>query len=234
VDVGRRRLWVCSGRFSLFGGPTEAPPQTGVLLFDIESGSLIRSWMLDQPSPYHIFNDLVLAANGDAYATTTLFGQIVRLSPDADEMEVILETPERHNNGIALDPSERYLFFTLDRTISRLDLETGDVIRLRTPEGADVGTDGMYFHDGALVVVKPRFNRVLRLLLNPSMDTVEGVEILAQDDPEFAYPTTGVVVGDRLVFVATSYADIPRNTDPTNQHPEVRIHEVVLGDSAHR
>jgi hypothetical protein len=146
-------------------------------------------------------------------------------------MEIILDTPESHNNGIALDPSERYLFFTLDRTISRLDLETGDVIQLRTPEGADEGADGMYFHDGALVVVKPRFDLVLRLSLNPAMDAVEDVEILAQDDDGFAYPTTGVVVDNRLVFVATSYADVPRNTESVRQHPEVRIHEVALGGS---
>jgi hypothetical protein len=126
---------------------------------------------------------------------------------------------------------ERYLFFTLDRTIRRLDLERGDLTPIRTPEGADVGTDGLYFHDGALIVMKPRLSQILRLLLNPSLDGVEKVEVLAQGDPGWAYPTTGVVVGDRLVFVATSFADTPRSTESARQHPEVRIHEVPLGRS---
>jgi hypothetical protein len=228
VDAQRRRLWVCSGRFTVFGGSATDPPQTGVLLFDLDDGSLIRSWMVDQPSPYHIFNDLVLTAEGEAYATTTLFGRIVRIDPDAEEMEVVLETPERHNNGITLDSSGRYLFFTLDRTISRLDLETEEVIPVQAPEGADLGTDGLYFYEGALIAVKPRFSQILRLNLNPSLDAVENLQILVQEDPELAYPTTGVVVEDRLVFVATSYADNPRNSESTRQHPEVRIHAVDL------
>lgn len=229
VDARRRRLWVCSGRFTLFGGSVAGPPRTGVLLFDLDDGSLIKSWMVDQPSPYHIFNDLVLTAEGDAYATTTLFGQIVRISPEVDEMEVVLETSERHNNGIALDPSGRYLFFTLDRTISRLDLETGELIPVRAPEGADLGTDGLYFYDGTLIAVKPRFAEVLRLTLNSSLDAVMSAEVLVQGDPGLAYPTTGAVADNRLVFVATSYADIPRNTESVRQHPEIRIHEVALG-----
>lgn len=228
VDAGRRRLWVCSGRYTLFGGSADGPPRTGVLLFDLDTGALLQHWMLDQPSPTHIFNDLTLAANGDAYVTTTLFGRIYRISPEMEEMEVVLETPGSHNNGIVLEPSGRYLFFTLDRTLSRLELATGEVIQLQVPEGADVGTDGLYVLDGSLVVMKPRLGQIARLAMNEAMDAVEGVQILAQEEPDFAYPTTGVLVGDTLVFVATSFADRPRNPEVADQHPEVRIHRLAV------
>ena len=91
------------------------------------------------------------------------------------------------------------------------------------PDEAGVGTDGLYFVEGSLVVVKPRLKQVSRLLLNDALDAVEIVEILAGEDPALAYPTAGVVVVDKLVFVATSHADVPRNADSPIQHPEVLI-----------
>ena len=84
----------------------------------------------------------------------------------------------------------------------------------------------MYFVDGSLLVVKPRMRQVARLFLNSSLDAVERVEILAQGDPAFAYPTTGVVVGRSLIFVATSFADLPRNEESAVQHPAVLIHRM--------
>jgi hypothetical protein len=60
------------------------------------------------------------------------------------------------------------------------------------------------------------------------MDTVTRVEVLAEGDPDFDYPTTGVLVGDTLVFVATSFADIPRNAGTIDQHPDVLIHYLPL------
>ncbi len=226
VDPRRRRLWVCSGRYTVFGGATDAPPQTGVLLFDLDEGTLLKSWMMDQPSPGHIFNDLALTAEGDVYATTTLLGKIYRLSEGSDEMELILDRPGSQTNGITLGSSGRYLFFTLDRTISRMDLATAEVLALEVPEGADVGTDGLYFVDGSLISVKPRWGQILRLRLNDALDSADGVELLAGANPDFAYPTTGVLVGDHLVFVATSFADVPRNPDSARQHDDVLIYRL--------
>jgi sugar lactone lactonase YvrE len=226
VDARERLLWVCTGRFTLFGGAAEGPPRTGVLLFDLDQGTLLRSWLMDQPSPAHIFNDLALSADGHAYATTTLMGRVYRISPGSEEMELLVDLPENQTNGITLDSRERYLFFTLGRTIRRLDLRSGELREVPVPDGAGVGTDGMYFVDGSLLVVKPRMRQIARLVLNTSLDAVERVEVLAEGDPSFDYPTTGVVVGPHLVFVATSFADIPRNEDSAVQHPDVLIQRI--------
>jgi hypothetical protein len=47
--------------------------------------------------------------------------------------------------------------------------------------------------------------------------------VVAADHPDFAYPTTGVVVGDTLYLVATSFADRPRTEGSGPQHPDVVI-----------
>jgi hypothetical protein len=128
-----------------------------------------------------------------------------------------------------MEPGERYLFLTLDRTISRLDLQTGELRVVSAPEEASLGSDGLYFVDGSLVVVKPRLRQVARLFLNESLDAVVRFEVLAEGHPDFAYPTTGVVVGDALVFVATSFADSPRDPESARQHGDVLIHRLLLG-----
>jgi len=228
VDTRRRRLWVCTGRYVLFGGPTEGEPRTGVLLFDLDTGVLQKRWMVDQPTPSHIFNDIALSANGDAFVTTTLLGKIFRVSPDADQMELLVDSPENQTNGITLSPDERYLFFTLGRSISRMDLRTREVTTVPVPDAAGIGTDGMYFRDGSLILVKPRLLQIAKLDLNSSLDAVEQVRVLVENDPGFDYPTTGVVIGDRLVFVGTSFADVPRNDESPRQHPEVLVYQLPL------
>jgi sugar lactone lactonase YvrE len=86
ADAERRTLWVCTGRFSLLADYEATPPRTGVLQFDIDSGKLVRSWMLDQEqeSPYHIFNDIALTATGEAFVTTTLLGRTYKITPGFD------------------------------------------------------------------------------------------------------------------------------------------------------
>jgi Xaa-Pro aminopeptidase len=228
VDPDRRRLWIATGHFTLFTGDRSGPDRTGVSLFDLDSGELLGRWQLDQPSPFHIFNDLAVAADGSVYATTTLFNRIYRIRADSEDLELVHEQPDANTNGITLSPDGRYLFASMGRTIQRLDLESGDLLDLPVPDDADEGTDGLYLHDGALIVVQPRLNRVIRLRLNPAMNEVQRVEIVAADHPDFVYPTTGVLVGDDLVLVSTSYANLAPVDGVVQEHPPVVISRIPL------
>lgn len=231
VDADKRTLWVCSGRYSLLADYDATAPRTGVLQFDIDSGELVRSWMLEekQESAYHIFNDIALTSGGDVFVTTTLLGRIYRLRPGEEAMTLVHQLPpDSHNNGIALGPEERYLFVTVDRRIERLELATGEMVPLVVPNEAALGTDGLYYHDGSLILVKPRSRQVSRLFLDADLARVTRVETLVEDRTDLAYPTTGVLVGGTLVFVGTSFADSPRSEGPDPQHADVLIHEVDL------
>jgi hypothetical protein len=143
-------------------------------------------------------------------------------------MELLADSAGVQTNGVALDTEGRYLFFTFDRTIRRLDLTDGTQIEVAIPDGEGAGTDGLYLYQGSLVAVQPRRNRVVRLELNQAMDAVMSATVVAADHPDFAYPTTGVVVGDTLYLVATSFADRPRIEGSGPQHPDVVIQALPL------
>ncbi len=229
VDAKRRCLWVCTGRFSLFADYDKVTAQTGVLRFDLDQGEQTGEWLLDQGSDYHIFNDLVVATNGDVFATTTLLGRIYRISQTSQKMQLLHQLPPgSHNNGIALGPDEKFLFLVVDRSISRLEIATRELVELRVPDRHALGADGLYFHRDSLVIVKPRRKQVCQLFLNQDFTAVQRVECLAREHPDFNYPTTGVLVGDKLVYVATSFADSARKPGSAAQHADVRIHELGL------
>ncbi|MGD8319289.1 MAG: SMP-30/gluconolactonase/LRE family protein [Gemmatimonadota bacterium] len=223
ADAARRRLWVCTGRYVLYGGPRDAEPRTGVLLFDLDDGELLQSWLIAQPTPSDIFNDLALAPDGSVYVTTTLLGRVYHITAGSGAMEILADSTGMQTNGIALGPKGRYLFFTFDRLIRRMDLTDGTQIDVSDPGGDAIGTDGLYLHDGSLVAVQPRRRRVVRLDLNEAMDSVAGTRVVARDHPDFAYPTTGVIVRDTLFLVATSFADHPRTAGDGPQHGDVLI-----------
>lgn len=223
VDAARRRLWVCTGRYVLYGGPQTSAPRTGVLLFDLDDGELLQSWLLPQPTPSQIFNDLAVAADGGVYVTTTLLGRVYHVTAGEDDMALLVDSAGMQTNGIALGAEGRYLFFTFDRQIRRLDLTDGSWIDVAIPGGAGMGTDGLYVHHGSLVAVQPRRRRVVSLPLSEGQDSVVAERLVAEDHPDFAYPTTGVIVGDTLFLVATSFADRPRTGGNGPQHPDVLI-----------
>lgn len=230
VDALRRRLWVCTGRYVLFGGATDGEPRTGVLLFDLDSGEELGRWLEPQPSPAHIFNDMAVAEDGSVYVTTTLLGRVYRLTPGSPDLQLIYEADGRQTNGITFDAAGRFLFFTMDRGIVRMDLTSGSTLRLRSEDLSEAGTDGLYAVPGGLVAIQPRRRRIVRLRLDPELEAIVGVDTLRVDDADFAYPTTGVLVGDTLAFVATSYADHPRQANTGDQHPAVVIGRLTIRD----
>lgn len=229
VDARRRVLWVCTGRFSLYAAADVAPARTGLLEFSLEDGELRRSFLGEQPSRYHIFNDLAIDAKGRVYATTTLLGSIHAVDATSDVMELFHKLPDgSHDNGITVGLEGRFLFVVVDRSVDRIDLETRERITLAFPAGEGLGVDGLYAHRDTLIGVVPRQNRIVRYHLNDARDVVVRVEDLLRDHPEFVYPTTGVVVGDSFVVVATSYADRERRDELEEQHPDVLIYELDL------
>jgi sugar lactone lactonase YvrE len=84
VDPARRLLWVCQVDVK-----TDPIPNSKVVAFDIDAGSLVRSIDLGEPS---FCNDLTTDEDGAVYATDSALPNIYRIGTD-DQLEVFASSP---------------------------------------------------------------------------------------------------------------------------------------------
>jgi hypothetical protein len=241
VDPGRRVVWVCSAH-DPEGPPCAAgaSPETGLLKFSLEDGRLLGKWLVPQPNKDYLFNDVALTKAGDAYATTFAGAEIHKVDAATETMSLLAKMPgDVWNNGIALSPDEKTLFVGAGRGIYRVDLATNEITEIAPPDGERLGyVDGLYYFEGSLVAVQGWrvegggvTTRVARSWLNDDQTAVTRIEVLAQDEPGWMVPTTGVIVDRDLYLLATSYLDRidtkgPDGAPPT--HPEVLVRRISL------
>lgn len=197
------------------GANLSVPFRTGIHKIDLESGHLIRSFSVEKEEENHLLNDIALASDGTVYMTSFSKGTIYRISAETDELEEWLPMPEGvFTNGIDMGPEGRFLFVVGNADIYRVEIETREMVRLEVPGGEFIGYgDGMYFHDGGLVVIasyregEALHYRVMRLHLSDDLTSVTEVQVLDQDHPLYAYPTTGALVDGWLYYIATAQFD---------------------------
>jgi hypothetical protein len=209
VDRGRSRLWVAtwapvidSARLAL-GFDTD----TRLFAFDIDSGRRLLSLMPDTTRP-HLLNDLVVTASGDVYLTDTNEGAVYRVRVGVDSLEwVVRPDPARFNfaNGIALSGDARRLYIGFGEGIAGLDLASGRIRYLTVPATISTASvDGLYWYEGDLIAIQmvSSVERVVRFVLDKTGWRVLRADVLERAHPAYRYPTTGVIVGDSLYYVA--------------------------------
>jgi hypothetical protein len=152
------------------------------------------------------FNDLALAASGDVFLTAGP-GGLWRLRRGADSLDRIVSDTTLWLNGIATGP-DGALYAAADRQgLLRVDAATGSWRVLRLPPGdTATGIDGLYVHGRSLVWIQNGIEpaRVVRATLSDDALGVREVRTLDRGHPDYDVPTTGVMVGDTLFYVATA------------------------------
>jgi hypothetical protein len=204
VDAKRRILWVVSDSFD--AKPGESPG--GVFQYDLRTGALKFKHPLP-PGAAGFLNDVALASSGDAFATNTGTGEVFRMSPEREGLELFLPAGSvGQANGIAVSPDDKILFIAGWIGVARVEIATKQFKLLAKPRNvSDAGLDGVYFYKGSLVGIQnPDLHpgRVVRYFLNSSWDTIERAEVLDSYNPSFDIPTTATLVGDELYFMANT------------------------------
>ncbi|HZR56525.1 MAG TPA: hypothetical protein VFA74_06605 [Terriglobales bacterium] len=227
VDAKRRILWVVS----VLWHPDAKQSPAGVFQYDLKTGKLQFKHQLPAGASGFL-NDVALTSSGDAFATNTGTGEVFRMSPDHDGIELFLpanSVPQA--NGISVSNDDKMLFVAGWIGIVRVDIATKQFRLLAKPHNiSDAGLDGMYFYNGSLVGIQnPDLHpgRVMRYFLNPSMDTIQRAEVLESYNPLFDIPTTATIVDESLYFMANT--QIEKQTDGRSTVPlkEWRDIEVV-------
>jgi len=204
IHPTRRVLWACSfDGESLEGFKQSDTRASGVFAFNLDTGKLIRKWVLDKPGEVHAFNDLVLTRGNDAYVTH-MFQEaaIYRISDKTGELEVFAKIPGLVDpNGIAMTPNESTLFIAGYNGMYAIDTKTRASRMLQSAPDDSLGAvDGLYYYRGSLIAV--HMTSVRRHRLDKDATKVVRTETLEAAHPLFDIPTTGVIVGSDFYYVA--------------------------------
>ena len=208
ADPARGTLWVTTAAIPQMAGYSPADSgRSALVAFDLATGR--RKARYELPGRNHLLGDLVVAGNGDVYATDSQDPAIWLVRRGADRAEEFLRHPLfRSLQGPAIDPAGRILYVAdYSHGVLAVDLATRSVRALAAPPGSTVlGIDGLSWHAGALIAVQNGFTppRILRLRLAPGGGAIAAVELLDRHLPQAAEPTIGTVWGDRFYYVANS------------------------------
>lgn len=212
VDSARRLLWFASWapRFVAAGSRDEPPSETRLFKCDLQTGRILRRYAPADSGNGHLFNDLAIASNGDVFVTDIEQGRLYRVRADVDSLEVFLRPdPDSLSgpNGITLAGDDRTLYVAFVEGISRIDVATRRMVRLRSPSTTSTAQiDGLYWHRGALVAVQNQrgLEQVVRYELTPDGRAIRRTTVLERSDSLLRLPTTGAIVGTRFYYIANS------------------------------
>jgi sugar lactone lactonase YvrE len=218
VDEARRILWVTTTAFPLMRDFQKADDgKSGVFKYDLRSGRLLKKYLLSNDAGKHALGDLIVAKNGDVFASDSVAPNIYRISAGKDELEVFLTSDNFASlQGLAFSPDEKILFAAdYSKGVFRIGMDDRKVIQLGVDVNTNpIGIDGIYFHRGNLIAIQNGFrpHRVVRFVLNKEGSAITKSETLEANHADFNEPTLGVKVGGYFYYVANSqYALIDEN-----------------------
>jgi hypothetical protein len=208
VDPKRRVLYTCSAALPQMAGYEKSMEgSSAVFAFDLATGRLARRWPLPSDGRPHAAGDLVVAESGDVLVTDGLGSGIYRIRPGSAEVESfvapgVFQSPQ----GLGFGPDGRLYVADWGHGLYWVDGEGRRHEVGGPPDVPLLGIDGLVMRGREIVVTQNGIepHRVARLELDPSGERVAAGRILAMNDPEFAEPTLGVLVGDAFYFIGKS------------------------------
>ena len=209
ADPGAGTLWVTTAAIPQMAGYLPADSgRSGIYAFHLATGRLKSRYLLPASSQGHLLGDLVVAPNGDVYATDSQDPVIWRIVKGSDQVQEFLRHPLfRSLQGPALNRSGSTLYVAdYSHGVLAVDLNTREVTALPIPPGTTaLGIDGLVWYDGGLIGVQSGASpaRIVRLTLDPAGRRITAIDLLDRH-PIAAEPTIGTVWGKSFFYVANS------------------------------
>ena len=235
VDAARRELWANACNLAdrqppMIPDDEATRGQGGVFRYDLETGRLLARYLAGSKAAPRCFNDLVITPDGVAYLSSGPDG-VYRVRRDEPRPE-LLAGHEGFINGIAASDDGRRLFLAdHQRGVQVMDIATLAVTPLKMPAGETLsGVDGLYLRGRTLVAIqngrRNRPDRLLQAELSASLDAVTCFGVLERGRPDYDIPTTGVLVGDDVVYIASS--QMRRFNEDKTIFPREKLTESVI------
>ncbi len=207
LDTARDVAWVTTARHPQMRALTNDTDPPGELLAIRLADGLVtaRHTLGDGTSTA---GELALTPNGEVLVSDGLRGTLYRLAPGATSLVMVRHAALRSPQGIAVDAVGRIAWIAdWSRGLLRWDLETDAITPVPLADGTLVrGMDGLRHTGTALVAVQngAATPRIVRLALDADGHTITGLTTLDHPPQYPGEPTTGTVLDDTFVFIASS------------------------------
>ncbi|MDB4917188.1 MAG: SMP-30/gluconolactonase/LRE family protein [Gemmatimonadetes bacterium] len=213
LDLRSNTLWANTAYSR--EAPSGQRGRTGSALLEIDASSGVVRAVHAPPdtSRTHLFNDLVVGDGGEVYLTDSEADAVYVKRQGRDTLALLARGPDDvfgYPNGIAFSPDGRTLLVAHAGGIMVIDPRTGNMRTLETHPDSILGAiDGLYVNGSTLMGVQAtrRGEQIVaaRLRMRGALPPgVECVRPLVRGHAAFEQPTTGVVVGDTLFYIANS------------------------------
>ncbi len=210
VDAAHNRLWVASTslpQYSRFSPENQG--MAGIFEYALDSGQLIKRYVLPAKSRPHLITSLTVAPDGTVYFNNNIRGHILRIDPKVKKIAGVLESPIfRSINGLTTDETGQFLYFSdFEFGLFGIDLKKKQLLDLADPARFIAGgIDDVIYDDNGLIVFQNgiRPQRIMRIQLSPDKHRALKVYPIESANPRFDLPGHGVVVADKLYYVANS------------------------------
>lgn len=230
LDAERGLLWAASAGLGA-ATPDAADPlrgQTELLKIDLADGRLLARYRPPSAARRSL-GDVAVGPDGTVYVSDSLAGDIWRLRPGAETLEMLTPTGVFGSpQGLALSADgEGLIVADYGSGLHRIDLSTGQATMMPAPPHVSlIGMDAVLRRGDRLIVVQngtaPK--RVLELMLSPDQTAVTGARVLAANLDAMTDPAGGSLDGADLLFVSVSqlgaYDDdggLPNGSPPAAQ-----------------
>lgn len=201
IDELNQHLWVCNNRGEgIVGG------ESHVHQYNLKTGKLIRKYTYQAAGETHLFNDLVLA-NGDVYISDSEFKAIYKINNTTHKLELFLQSAQlSYANGITVLPGSATLVVSANDGLVAIALNTKATSVIPFSSYYILGIDGLYYYKDSFIgiqnVTYP--TSINRYYLSENKKEITRAQLLLVEDPDFAAPTTGAIVGDWFYYIANS------------------------------
>lgn len=209
IDHKRNSLWASSSAMTETKNILESEiGQAGIFEFDLASGKLKNKFIL-QDSTEHIFGDFVFGEQNQIIISDSKSAEIYSLDTQTGQFTKL------HGGGHLASPQG--LVLTKDKTsllvadysqgLFLLKIKSEKIKKIAPTDNICLlGIDGLYFYKEDLIAIQNgvRPNRVVRLQINSTHDTITSLEVLEANNPVLDDPTLGTIVGNTFYYIANS------------------------------
>jgi hypothetical protein len=224
IDVPRGDLWVASAET---GGGAGAVHKVQLI-----SGRPLKKYDVAADLQPVRLVDLAVGSAGTILALDAVSGRVLRVSPRAEQMQSLVQVKAETPASITMGRDEQVAYVAHREGLSRIDLASHRVTRLRGPKDVELGGfERIRWYRDALVGIQKATDgsrRIVRLQLNPAGRAIVSATMIQETVASGDGPVFATVSDNQFSYLVSSAAD--GSSAEAGEISEVIVYRISLAD----